>query len=85
MILGGINPCQDGLGHLFKNEVCQSVCLSAAEERGWGVQSLFGQYPNTTSMNLDGASLRYRSFVVPVQKRINSQSLEDTQVGYTSH
>ena len=37
LILGGLNPCQDGLGHLFRNEVPQS-----ARWRGRGCKSYLG-------------------------------------------
>ena len=53
LILGGLDPCQDGLGHFFRNEVPQSAWLSA----GQGVQKLFGQCPNRCGAILSGASL----------------------------
>ena len=53
LILGGQDPCPDGLGHFFRDEVPQSARLSA----GRGVQKLFGQCPNACCMNCNGASL----------------------------
>ena len=50
---GGLDPCPDGLGHFFGDEVPQSARLSA----GRGVQKPFGQCPNAPSMNFRGASL----------------------------
>ena len=54
-ILGGLDPCPDGLGHFFRDEVPQSARLSAGE----GVQSLNGQCPNAFYAIFGGASLRY--------------------------
>ena len=53
-ILGGLDPCPDGLGHFFGDEVPQSARLSA----GGGVQKLFGQCPNARNAIYNGASLR---------------------------
>ena len=60
---GGLDPCQDGLGHLFReeqsysnwseNKVPQSARLSA----GGGGQSQFGQCPNRSLAISVGASL----------------------------
>ena len=50
---GGLNPCPDGLGHFFRDEVPQSARLSA----GQGMQKLFGQCPNKQSHIFGGASL----------------------------
>ena len=65
--LGGLNPCQDGLGHLCSenwssNGICSSrsgnkVPQSARLSEGGGVQSLFGQCPNRPGIFLSGASL----------------------------
>ena len=65
--LGGLNPCQDGLGHLCSenwssNGICSSrsgnkVPQSARLSEGGGVQSLFGQCPNRPGIFLTGASL----------------------------
>ena len=52
MILGGLNPCQYGLGYFFRNEVPQSARLNAGEL----VQLLFGQCLNRSGINLRGAS-----------------------------
>ena len=54
-ILGGLDPCPDGLGHFFRDEVPQSARLSA----GWGVQSLNGQCPNAFYAIFGGASLSF--------------------------
>ena len=66
--LGGLNPCQDGLGHLCSenwssNGICSSrsgnkVPQSARLSEGVGVQSLFGQCPNRPCVFFSGASLR---------------------------
>ena len=65
--LGGLNPCQDGLGHLCSenwssNGICSSrsgnkVPQSARLSEGGGGQSLFGQCPNRPGIFLTGASL----------------------------
>ena len=65
--LGGLNPCQDGLGHLCSenwssNGICSSrsgnkVPQSARLSEGGGGQSLFGQCPNRHRMKFNGASL----------------------------
>ena len=64
---GGLNPCQDGLGHnIFRDELPSSNCKirpkkSAPEcpfECGGGVQKLFGQCPNRACDFFKGASLR---------------------------
>ena len=54
LILGGLDPCPDGLGHFFRDEVPQSARLSA----GRGVQSLNGQCPNAFYAIFHGASLK---------------------------
>ena len=55
-ILGGLDPCPDGLGHFFRDEVPQSARLSA----GGGGQKLFGQCPNARNAIYNGASLTQR-------------------------
>ena len=65
--LGGLNPCQDGLGHLcsenwssngiYSSRSGNKVPQSARLSEGGGVQSLFGQCPNRPSIFLTGASL----------------------------
>ena len=63
LILGGLDPCPDGLGHFFRDEVPQSARLSAG---GGGVQSLFGQCLNAFVSNFNGASLTNSAPVVSV-------------------
>ena len=65
--LGGLNPCQDGLGHLCSenwssNGICSSrsgnkVPQSARLSEGGGVQSLFGQCPNRPGIFQTGLPL----------------------------
>ena len=71
--LGGLNPCQDGLGHLCSenwssNGICSSrsgnkVPQSARLSEGGGGQSLFGQCPNRPDIFQTGASLSVGSYI----------------------
>ena len=44
---GGLNPCQDGLGHFFRDKVPQSARLSAQGDGGakaiWAMLKCLGQ------------------------------------------
>ena len=69
-ILGGLDPCPNGLGHFFRDEVPQSARLSA----GGGGQSLNGQCPNAFCAIFGGASLSIKVIKVAAATPVNFTS-----------
>ena len=78
LFLGGLNPCQDGLGHLCsENWGSNAICSKCPKMKcprvpvwvkggeGGGVQSLFGQCLNRPCVFFSGASLRTTIFLTP--------------------